>query len=619
MIMKDVLKKIGLLLIAVLYMPVSSATQITIVNLDGASEGFNDNTVVVPVGGNTGVTIGEQRLQVFKFAAKIWGSIVNSEIEIRVEANFDPLTCTSATAVLGAAGTAAVFRDFTRVPVRNTWYPVALANSIARKDLSSLPDVRATFNSSLDNNNNCLNNTNWYYGLDANKPAFSVDLLSVVMHEIGHGLGFQTFYNTTTGEKFSGLNDVFMLNLEDHSLGLLWSQLTDSQRLNSSTDTADLHWIGSSVNSEISAFTSGVNQGHIRQYAPDSLIAGSSVSHFDSALFPDELMEPSINSTLEGPGLAVQLMQDIGWGVFQSFTPVIGAISDQSISGVSSQLEFAVRDVDTDSSRLSFSFISSNTNLINASGLTITGTGLGRTLSLTPNVGVAGTSTITLNVSDGINSSSEVFQLTVTNTPPEIVINTPVNGANFVLTDNVIFQATALDVEDGDLSSSIQWSSSIDGVIGVASQLSVSLSAGPHSITASVTDSAGVVSNASILVNVYGDSDADGMNDLWELTNFLTLNRDGTGDFDGDGINDLDEYLISVTTPDGDLNGDGIINVLDMLIAQRIINGELLITPLQLAHGDVAPLIGGIPSPDGAFNIADMLLITRKAVGEVVY
>ncbi len=41
--------------------PAHAAT-ITIVNLDGAGEGFNDATPATPVGGNPGITVGEQRL-----------------------------------------------------------------------------------------------------------------------------------------------------------------------------------------------------------------------------------------------------------------------------------------------------------------------------------------------------------------------------------------------------------------------------------------------------------------------------------------------------------------------------------------------------------------------------
>ena len=42
------------------------ATQIAIINNDGPNEGFNDTTVVSPVGGNTGTTLGEQRRIVFE-------------------------------------------------------------------------------------------------------------------------------------------------------------------------------------------------------------------------------------------------------------------------------------------------------------------------------------------------------------------------------------------------------------------------------------------------------------------------------------------------------------------------------------------------------------------------
>ena len=51
----------------------AGAATITIINLDGAGEGFNDPTPAAPVGGNPGTTIGAQRLFVFNHAAGIWG------------------------------------------------------------------------------------------------------------------------------------------------------------------------------------------------------------------------------------------------------------------------------------------------------------------------------------------------------------------------------------------------------------------------------------------------------------------------------------------------------------------------------------------------------------------
>ena len=75
---------------------------ITIVNLDGPGEGFNDTSppdAASTAGGNTGVTLGEQRFVAFQYAADRWGSMLDSSVEIRVGANFDPLSCDATSAV----------------------------------------------------------------------------------------------------------------------------------------------------------------------------------------------------------------------------------------------------------------------------------------------------------------------------------------------------------------------------------------------------------------------------------------------------------------------------------------------------------------------------------------
>jgi len=69
------------------------AATIVIANMDGPAEGMNDLTPTSPVGGNPGITVGEQRFNVLQHAADIWGSILPSTITITVEAYFEPLTC----------------------------------------------------------------------------------------------------------------------------------------------------------------------------------------------------------------------------------------------------------------------------------------------------------------------------------------------------------------------------------------------------------------------------------------------------------------------------------------------------------------------------------------------
>ncbi len=67
----------------------------------------------------------------------------------------------------------------------------------------------------------------------------------------------------------------------------------------------------------------------------------------------------------------------------------------------------------------------------------------------------------------------------------------------------------------------------------------------------------------------------------------------------------------------GDVNGDGFVNVADVLLAQRIVLGELPLTTNRRLRGDVAPLMGGAPDPNGSFDLGDVLIIQRKVMGLV--
>jgi len=68
---------------------------------------------------------------------------------------------------------------------------------------------------------------------------------------------------------------------------------------------------------------------------------------------------------------------------------------------------------------------------------------------------------------------------------------------------------------------------------------------------------------------------------------------------------------------DGDTNIDGRVDVVDMLWGQQTLLGMRSLSPAQEAHGDVAPLVSGIPQPDGAFNLGDVLIIQRMVLGNL--
>jgi hypothetical protein len=94
------------------------------------------------------------------------------------------------------------------------------------------------------------------------------------------------------------------------------------------------------------------------------------------------------------------------------------------------------------------------------------------------------------------------------NGSPNVSIGSPANGATFASGESIAFSGTADDPEDGDLSGSIVWTSSIDGEIGTGSSVSAVLSDGTHTITADVTDSGSLPASAAVSITVEGGTPA---------------------------------------------------------------------------------------------------------------
>ncbi len=265
-----------------------AAATIVINNANAAGVGFNETTPATPVGGNMGTTVGQQRLIAFTHAANIWGSTLTSSVPIVINAVFRPLTCTATGATLGSAGATRVFSDFPGAPRANTWYSYALTNKLYGAEAMAVPvpQINANFNSELGKPG-CLTGTSFYLGLDANHGT-NIDFVATLLHEMGHGLGFQTFTNGQSGFQLGsdangagGLPSVWDHNLLDNTTNKLWIAMTPAERRASALKPAGLSWTGANVTAAVPTVLSATPQLRIVGYGAKQAASVYSVGAAD--------------------------------------------------------------------------------------------------------------------------------------------------------------------------------------------------------------------------------------------------------------------------------------------------------------------------------------------------
>lgn len=229
-------------LVALVGISTAQAADIIPVVTDPANFGYNDPTPVAPVGGNPGTTRGQQRRIVAQYAAAMWGSVLQSNEPIYVQARFQNL----AAGVLGSAGSVTAHGNFANAPFLNTYYHAALADSLAGFDLSPTTyDIQSQFST----------NFAFYYGLDGKTPAGLVNFLDVVMHEYAHGLGFSNFEDEASGrwlgatlaQPNGGFPDAYSQFTFDNTAGLFWTQMNNVQRAASGVNYGNVVFTGANA------------------------------------------------------------------------------------------------------------------------------------------------------------------------------------------------------------------------------------------------------------------------------------------------------------------------------------------------------------------------------------
>ncbi len=241
------------LLIACCTPTLTVAATISIVNVNTATEGFNDPSApAADAGCNPGETLGACRLRVFETAAAQWARLIDSGVPILVRAQMTPQECLGDSATLGSAGPSDAFADFPNAPRAETAYHAALANALAGADQDpQSPDIDARFNIDIDNGT-CLDDTaGWWYGTDPDVPVPEdrIALLPVVFHELAHGLGFTSLYNNRTGLPVTGSDTpIWAYYLYDDQTQKYWVDMSTAERNASKINDPHLVWTGAQTN-----------------------------------------------------------------------------------------------------------------------------------------------------------------------------------------------------------------------------------------------------------------------------------------------------------------------------------------------------------------------------------
>ncbi len=273
----------------------------------------------------------QQAKTAFEFALSIWSEHISSDVPIKVNANWMSLEGNT----LGSARPSQIVQIGSENPniVENTWYTLAQLSALTGQAIREQLDG---VEYDIDMNVQC-DFDDWYFGTDANVPENKSDFVTVVLHEIGHGIGFLGSMNgdndTDTGEWGVGndsdplIYDRFTVDGDYNNLinaqvypnpsGELYSALIGEEE--------GIYFDGRDANRALS----GPGPDRARLYSPDPFDEGSSYSHFDQATFRQSinaLMLPFIDRTfaVHSPGpLFCGVLSDMGWPLGEACVDLI--------------------------------------------------------------------------------------------------------------------------------------------------------------------------------------------------------------------------------------------------------------------------------------------------------
>ncbi|HPF51075.1 MAG TPA: T9SS type A sorting domain-containing protein [Draconibacterium sp.] len=247
------------------------------------------------------VNVPENAKAAFLYVVSIYENLVSSDIPITIKVKWEAM----GTNILASTSPSSFYKNFAGAHLPNIYYPVALAEKLAGKELNgSESDIICTFNK----------NITWYFGTDGNGPSTQYDFVTVALHEMVHGLGFSGFFNVENGvgdlQNTNHLPSVYDWYVYQNSLQVCDHDhfAAPSTQLKSALESGQLSLKG--------------NDGDKIEdvYAPANWNTGSSIYHYNESGFEkgdaNALMSPYIfkGEAIHYPGdKTLDILADLGW------------------------------------------------------------------------------------------------------------------------------------------------------------------------------------------------------------------------------------------------------------------------------------------------------------------
>ena len=241
----------------------------------------------------------ENARQAVQYAIDIWSRNFDSKVPINVEASWEP---SKSSDILGSARAGYYFNGFPGAPDDDLWYPSALANKLAEKDLDpKQSEILLNINST---------SREWYLGTDGKPPTNRYDLASVVLHEIAHGLGFMSNaqYNKDSSLITQPTPFDAYVQLPD---GKTFMNFCSKSAELGSAMTNSLVWTGESA-------IAANNGNKPKLFTPNPFEEGSSIAHLDEQIYdkrnPNTVMTPRMEpgEVFSSPGpIALAMIEDM--------------------------------------------------------------------------------------------------------------------------------------------------------------------------------------------------------------------------------------------------------------------------------------------------------------------